>query len=118
MAKLKGKTIKKTLSVGRQDVTYTEIIKIKEKKLRIIIKSDSYDFQSSARISVYNEENLEWNHLDSVHYSNMETPFKLYYHSFANEYSRGINKKENETILMGHFSYDRTSLFNTAQEII
>lgn len=42
-------------------------------KLMIELDIDSISSQSSATISVFNNERLEWNHLDSIHYSKMES---------------------------------------------
>lgn len=52
-------------------------------KVRIRIKSDSYDFQSYAIAEVYSPHTLSWNELDKIPYGNMRTPAKLAYKTGA-----------------------------------
>ena len=70
---------------GRQDVTYKELIEVKPHtaihKLRISIKSDSYNFQSHAYIDRWND--AEWKRVESIHYSNMQTPHGLVYQQYV-----------------------------------
>ena len=67
----KEKTIKKELSKGRQSMNYDEFLKLDGLKLKISIKSDSYDFQCHARILVWSEQDLKWNLIDSIPFANM-----------------------------------------------
>jgi hypothetical protein len=90
------------LSKGRQSLNYQEIVKIGDDKVRIRIKSDSYDFQSYARIEVWGNEN-KWNNIHNIPFANMATPPELYYHSNANKRS---------------FKVDRDKLIDVATSIL
>lgn len=48
-------------------------------RIRAKIKSDSYDFQSYAKVDVYSPASLSWNEIGSIPYANMNTPHKLGY---------------------------------------
>lgn len=74
-------SLNKTVSKSRQGILYSEIAKhtATGKKLQIKIYSDSYDFQSYATIDIFNVAEDKWNRLESIHFSNMVTPHKLYY---------------------------------------
>ena len=65
------KKIEETYFNGRQSVEFKGIYEHKENKLKIHIDIDSYDMQSSARIYIFNKQDLKWNHLDSIPYSQM-----------------------------------------------
>ena len=69
--KAKVKVIEREYFNGRQSVEFKGIYEYKGHKLKINIDIDSYDFQSSASISVFNPQKLEWNYLQSIHYSRM-----------------------------------------------
>ena len=69
-----AKTIYVEVSAGAgQTNSYTETLKIGDRKLRIRIHSDSYDFQSWARIETFDPVASKWNQLADIHYSNMRT---------------------------------------------
>tara|TARA_Y100000361_G_scaffold115641_1_gene106409 strand:- start:1555 stop:1878 length:324 start_codon:yes stop_codon:yes gene_type:complete len=65
------KKIEETYFNGSQSVEFKGIYEHKENKLKIHIDIDSYDRQSSARIYIFNKQDLKWNHLDSIPYSQM-----------------------------------------------
>lgn len=70
----KGIPIHVEVSAGSgQTNTYTETLKVGAHKLRIRISSDSYDFQSSARIEVWRPADLKWSFIADIHYSRMAT---------------------------------------------
>lgn len=71
--KTKVKVIEKEYFNGRQSVEFKGIYEYKGHKLKINIDIDSYDFQSSARIYIFNPEELKWNVLQSIHYNRMES---------------------------------------------
>lgn len=71
--KEKMKTIDRKYFNGRQSVEFEGIYEYKGHKLKIQIDIDSYDFQSGAKISVFDPQKLKWNHLQSIHYSRMES---------------------------------------------
>ena len=58
---------------GSQSVQYQGVFKMDEYKLMIELDIDAVSRQSSATISIFNKQELEWNHLDSIHYSKMES---------------------------------------------
>jgi len=94
-------TIKKVTEIlNSQAMGYTEIIKIGEEKIRITIKSDSYDFQSYARVKVWNAKDKKWNFVDSISYSEMNTPAKLYYQRNKKErHDDSYYKKDRDLLL-------------------
>ncbi len=69
--KVRMKTIEKEYFNGRQSVEFKGIYEYKGHKLKINIDIDSYDFQSSAKISVFDPQKMKWNYLQSIHYSRM-----------------------------------------------
>ncbi len=87
-------TLDSKLAKGSQDLTLTRLYKVTIRelnnhsraltvlavhKLRVRIKSDSYKFQSYARIEIYNEQERKWNVLASIDHGNMETQEGLHY---------------------------------------
>lgn len=90
---------------GRQSVEFEGIYKITthcvgkiiDHKVKVIIDVDSYDFQSSAQVRVFNPDTLEWNGLGSIPYSNME--------SVGNVFSgRGVGSEDGEGLNRSEFS--------------
>lgn len=75
---MKEKLITKTISKGSQDIIYKEVFEVDNRKLNIEIKSDSYNDQCYARISVLKPDE-GWYVLHSIHYSQMKTKSELYY---------------------------------------
>lgn len=72
------KIIKKEYGFGKQSVELNLIIESENGlKIKVGIDSDSYDFQSSARVSVFNQADLQWKTISSIHYSKMKTPIGL-----------------------------------------
>jgi len=69
----KMKTIEETFFNGRQSVEFKGIYDLNGTKLKVSIDIDSYDMQSSAIIEILNKEEKQWNFLDSIHYSQMES---------------------------------------------
>lgn len=58
---------------GSQSVQYQGVFKMDEHKLMIELDIDAISRQSSATISIFNKRDLDWNYLDSIHYSKMES---------------------------------------------
>lgn len=77
------KIIETVISKGSQSLTYRQIYKIKDLKIKIEIKSDSIDFQCYALAYVL--DGLKWNLIYSIPYSEMNTPEKLIYKNSLNE---------------------------------
>ena len=67
----KLETLEISLGKGYQDMIYKEILRWGEHKLRVRIKSDSYAFQSFARIERWNGE--RWYEVHHIHHSQMTT---------------------------------------------
>jgi hypothetical protein len=101
---MKSRVIDTTIGKGRQDIVYRELVMLTDKKVRIDIKSDSYDFQSHARVSVWNAAEDKWNQIDSLHYSAMQTPQGLCYRDGWND--------------AAHFKKDRDRLLTMAKLIL
>jgi len=95
------KKINSSFSKGQQSVTYKEILTIGKNKCKIVIKRDSYDFQSHANIEVF--DNMKWNRLDHIPYANMDVCIKNVYHVNAVEYQ---------------FANDRDALISLAKDIL
>ncbi len=72
-------TLDKKISMGRQSVSYQELLDYNGKRICIKIKSDSFEFQCYAKVEVYSMYTDSWNLLYSVPYSNMRTPNSLVY---------------------------------------
>lgn len=72
------KLIDKMVSKGTQDVTYKEIFELNGRKVKVEVKSDSYDFQCYARVKVLDVNN-GWYVLYAIPYSEMKTRSGLYY---------------------------------------
>lgn len=75
------------LSLQSQSVIRTWIGKIRPsnsdlpfQKIRAMIKSDSYDFQSYGRVQVWSPQALKWITVYEIPYTEMKTPFKLAYY--------------------------------------
>ena len=99
------KTISKQVCNGRQDVIFKEVLGHGDIRLKVRIKSDSYDFQSSASIKVWDAANNRWNEVHTLHYSNMQTPHSLRY--------RG-----DERAMGQHFAADRKELIRVAKLVV
>ena len=102
--KLKDELIEEIISKGSQSVSYREIYKHDNFKIKLEIKSDAFDMQSYARAYVLKD--LEWSLIYSIPYSKMVTPFNIICRMMTDtEYKklfiqdRDKLKKEIETIL-------------------
>lgn len=71
------KTITKTLTAGRDDAKYLHILEISGHRLKVDIRSNSYDFQCHARVSRWNDS--KWELVHSIPYGAMKTPSGLVY---------------------------------------
>lgn len=72
--------IQNDTSKGKQSVHRLLVLKTDDgKKVRIDIKSDSYNFQSHAWADVWNPATLSWNRVANIHFSDMKTPEGLAY---------------------------------------
>lgn len=78
MSKIKETTIEKITYKGSQSISFREIYKLDEKRIKLDIKSDSYDQQCYARAYLLKDE--KWELIYSIPYSEMNTPKGLCYH--------------------------------------
>ena len=78
MSKIKETTIEKITYKGSQSISFREIYKLDEKRIKLEIKSDSYDQQCYARAYILKDE--KWEPVYSIPYSEMNTPKGLCYH--------------------------------------
>lgn len=72
------KSLHTEIGKGQQDVVYTELLDHDSHKLKVVIRRDSYEFQSTATIQVFDTSARCWNPLAELHYSKMLTPTKLH----------------------------------------
>jgi hypothetical protein len=85
MARAKKPTIvSENISKGGQDVIFSLIEKwtsLTDKllKVKFEVRSNSYDFQCQAVVSVWNEVELKWNRVHSIHHADMKTKHGLCY---------------------------------------
>ncbi len=98
------KTIDTQLSKGQQDYIYTEILSWNSHKLRVSIKSDSYEFQSHAKIARWDGD--KWHNVYSIPYSQMSTKHGVYYQDHVRK------------ITVDDFQDDRDKLIIMAKEIV
>lgn len=75
---MKETQIEKITYKGTQSVSFREIYKLDEKKIKLEIKSDSYDMQCYARAYILKDE--KWELTYSIPYSEMNTPKGLCHH--------------------------------------
>ena len=79
--------IQHEITKHRQGVQYLKIVKHSSgHKLRIKIYSDSYKFQCTALVEVFNPQNLAWNEVARIPHAAMDTPDKLVYNPYINQY--------------------------------
>lgn len=105
------KIIKTEYGKGTQSIELKEIRESEEGlKIKIDIKSDSYSFQSYARVSTFDPNQLKWNVLTSIHYSVMETPNELYY-------KVPQNAKDGSSVAL-FFKADQDKLIKEAEDIL
>lgn len=93
-------TVKSQIFKTRQSACYREYLKIDGSLLKIEITSDTVDYQSSAKVYVFN---LEYKELFSIPYSMMKTKLGLFYE---------------KTLDYSYFSADRDELIDIATEIL
>src|SRR5574344_598559 len=77
-AKIKEMIIEKITYKGSQSISFREIYKLNNSKIKLEIKSDSYDQQCYARAYILKDE--KWELIYSIPYSVMSTPKGLCYH--------------------------------------
>ena len=109
------KTIKEEYSLGQQSANFNQILEFPSGlRLKINIKSDSYDFQSHAKAEIFNPNTLSWNLVTNIPYSNMKTPSKLVYTISNKESSQSVLKNNLST----HFKQDTENLIKDCKNIL
>jgi len=84
-------TIEKIAYKGSQSVNFREIYKLENKRIKLEIKSDSFDMQCYARAYILKDE--KWEIIYSIPYSEMQTPQGLSHHL---EYRKDAKSAEKE----------------------
>jgi hypothetical protein len=108
MPKLKKDTIEIiTYKSNSQSISFREIYRLDDKKIKIEIKSDSYHQQCYARAYVL--KNDEWSLIYSIPYTLMKTPEGLVYHS---EY------KNKPALAEGQFNEDIQRLHHYVEKVL
>lgn len=106
--------ITKTLARGSQDLNLkiVDIVTKGDKKVKLMfsIKSDSYAFQSHAKVAVWDDMNMLWSPVHNIHYDAMKTPAGLYYQ--GDKSAAGAAAQEH------HFNADLAELRRIAYAII
>lgn len=80
---------KQAYKSNSQSLSYRELYKLKNKKIKLEVKSDSYHNQCYARAYVLKDD--EWVLIYSIPYSLMQTPEGLIYHK---EYKNNPSQAE------------------------
>jgi len=91
------KSLHLEIGKGQQDVVYTELLAHQSHKLKIVIRRDSYDFQSAATVQVFDTGARRWNTLAELHYSKMLTPTKL--HVMPSHSDKALFAKDRDSLL-------------------
>ena len=109
MTKLKNeKIIESIMYAGHQSISRREIYILGNFKIKLELKSDSYECQSYAR--AYALDGVEWKLIYSIPYSKMKTGTKLIY---ATPYRNG-----NENKAKSEFDADVQILKDYVKEIL
>jgi len=107
MSKTKETIIEKITYKGSQSINFREIYKLDEKRIKLEIKSDSYDQQCYARAYILKDE--KWELVYSIPYSEMNTPKGLCYH---------VTYRSNATAAEKEFKTDIDRLKKYVREIL
>src|SRR5574344_1874649 len=106
-AKIKEMIIEKITYKGSQSISFRENYKLNNSKIKLEIKSDSYDQQCYARAYILKDE--KWELIYSIPYSVMSTPKGLCY---------GIIYKNNPEKAQKEFISDVTRMKKAVEEIL
>lgn len=85
---------------GQQSVNYRQIITLENFKVKLEIKRDSYDFQSSAVASVWSTESMEWKNVYSIPGQLMKTSDNMV-HGVEKVIPSNIFSMDIQTLLTG-----------------
>ncbi len=105
--RIKEITIEKITYKGSQSISFREIYKLDEKRIKLEVKSDSYDQQCYARAYLLKDE--KWEPIYSIPYSEMNTPKGLCYH---------VTYRSNASAAEAEFKVDVQRLKKYIEEIL
>jgi hypothetical protein len=71
------RTIDRQVTHGSQDLTYVEVLMLRDHRLRVEIRSDAYEDQSYARIKRW--DGNQWQFLHDLGRGVRKTPAKMHY---------------------------------------
>jgi hypothetical protein len=94
------------VSAGQQSVTAQRLVVMAGHKLRFTVKSDAYDFQSSAKTERWQPIEGQWHTVTTLPYGLMKTPAKLVY------------QPNQSGVSLAHFEADLTELQRQAALIL
>lgn len=100
------KLIQETLTNGSQSLNYKAVLNLNGKKVQVLIKRDSYDRQSYAKIELF--DGTQWNYLASLAWDETSTQ-EIFYQTKADE----LRSEETEMI-----AEDVVALLDLANEIL
>ena len=107
MQKIKETTIEKIIYKGTQSINFREIYKLEEKRIKLELKSDSYDMQCYAMAYILKDE--KWELIYSIPYSEMNTPNGLSHH---------VTYRHKASAAEGEFKIDIDRLKKYIEEIL
>ena len=90
---------------GRQSVEFKGIYEYKTHKVKVHIDVDAYDFQSSARVYLFDTNNFEWKKMDYIPYARMSSLQKdqrdceaVFYQTKVKSNGEGLREKERKAL--------------------
>lgn len=96
-----------TYKSSNQSLSYREILNVQDKKIKLVIKSDSYNSQCHAKAYVL--KNDEWAEIYNIPYSQMSTKDSL---AYVGNYGKNPEAAEKE------FIKDQEKLLKMAKSIL
>jgi hypothetical protein len=111
----KAETISIQIGVVKTTVTFCEVLRIGTTRMRVVIESNFYEFQSAAAVSVWSNEERAWNIVHQIMPAKMKTP-----HTLISRRPFCIERKEEEIEKVGlqMFRDDRNELLRVAAEVV
>lgn len=79
MSKQTFKVVDEKVTLSGQDVNYNVLTTFGAYKVRFVLRSNAYKFQSYARAEVWSAASLSWNEVVTRRGEEMQTPDKLCY---------------------------------------
>jgi hypothetical protein len=85
MSSFKITVTSSAITKSGQAVTFTELVNYGDYRLRLTIKSDSYDFQCYARLENFDKQTMQWSVVVHRPHGDMQTESKLVYSRFSDD---------------------------------